>query len=303
MTRIDLGDSIDKIESEELEGKESEVDESEEDEETKEEEGTPANSDADTDPDDESEKAEEPKTEEVADTPEEGVEKKLQPIEDLEKTKEKLEAEVAELASDPAREDLLKDIQELRAARRVLKGSPFTAKKQEPVFVKKDEEDPLKDIAPEDVSTIEKVLKAKGYVQKSELEREQSVKTYKQQMDEVTNTWLQENSEFGEEKDPDGKNWQKIHDYISDNFDAPKNPKAAKDLLDIARDRLFGKKNATLPEKSPHSIAAKKEKIAVSSAKSSSGGTNVSGTPTKADYAKRAMYKGFTEEDFVEMGI
>jgi hypothetical protein len=300
MTRIDMGDSLEKEEP--TEGKEAEEETDEEDDESTEEEsdeaeeGTPAISDATDDPDDEPEK------EEVVDTPKEVVEKKLQPIEDLEKTKKDLEEEVANLANDPSRTHLLDDIKELRAVRRVLKGQPF--KKDSPVFVKKEEDaDLLKDVAPDDVSTIEKVLRAKGYVPRSELEKEQSIRTYKQQMDDSTSEWLKENPEFDVDHDTDNAKWQKLHDYISENFDAPKNPKASKDLLDIARDRLFGKKSPQLPEKSPHSIAAKKEKIAVSSAKPSSGGTNVSGSPSKLGSSARQHLIGFTDEDLEEMGL
>jgi hypothetical protein len=300
MTRIDMGDSLEKEEP--TEGKEAEEetdeedDESTEEESTEAEEGTPANSDANDDPDDEPEK------EEIVDTPKEVVEKKLQPIEDLEKTKKELEDEVAELASDPSRTNLLDDIKELRVARRILKGQPF--KKDSPVFVKKEnDEDLLKDVAPDDVSMIEKVLRAKGYVPRSELEREQSVRTYKQQMDDATNEWLKENPEFDVDHDTDNTKWQKLHDYISENFDAPKNPKASKDLLDMARDKMFGKKTPTLPEKSPYSIAAKKEKIAVSSAKPSSGGTNVSSSPSKLGSSARQNMIGFSEEELAEMGL
>jgi hypothetical protein len=302
MTKIVMGDSLEKEEP--TEGKEAELEETEledeksEDEEKSDEaeEGTPAISDATDDPD------EEPEKEEIVDTPKEVVEKKLQPIEDLEKTKKELEDEVANLANDPSRTNLLDDIKELRTVRRVLKGQPF--KKDSPVFVKKEEDvDLLKDVAPDDVSTIEKVLRAKGYVPRAELEREQSVRTYKQQMDDSTNEWLKENPEFDVDHDTDNTKWQKLHDYLADNFDAPKNPKASKDLLDIARDRLFGKKSPQLPEKSPHSIAAKKEKIAVSSAKPSSGGTNVSGSPSKLGSSARQHLIGFSEEELVEMGL
>jgi hypothetical protein len=294
-----MGDSLEKEELDPTEGKEAEEDDEESDEDEEEspeaEEGTPANSDANDDPDD---KVEEP----VADTPKEEGEKKLQPIEDLEKTRKELEDEVAQLASDPAREAVLEEIRELRTARRILKGQPL--KKDTPVFVKKEQDDDiLKDVAPEDVSTIEKVLRAKGYVPRVELEREQNARTYKQQMDDATNEWLKDNPEFDVDHDTDNTKWQKLHDYISDNFDAPKNPKASKDLLDLARDKIFGKKSPTLPEKSPHSIAAKKEKIAVSSAKPSSGGTNVSGSPSKLGSKMRQHMVGFSDEELDEMGL
>ena len=227
-----------------------------------------------------------------------------QPLESLQKTQAELEQEIAEAVhADPALEAKL-DVQLLRRVRRIIKAQPFQ-KKETPVFVAKTDEDLLKDVNPDDVTLIEKVIKAKGYVPKSEIERERAVQEYSGRIANAVESWIKENPEFNEENDADGSKWQKIKAYIETEFDSPKNPDKVKTFLNDAKSELFPKKS--LPEASPHSVAAQKEKIAVSSVKTSGSGASTkqssSGTPKKEalDPSLKSFLHGFDDEELKDL--
>lgn len=204
--------------------------------------------------------------------------------------------------------ELLKEVQELRAERRGLKGNPFEKKispNEEPLFTKP-QEDPLKDVNPDDRSIIEKVvearLKSEGYVRKDEL---QSM-TLKDKVQQQTDAWVRENTEFDKDNDPDDSKWNKINAYVSRMFAPPSKPDDVKEMLDIARERLFGKKTSSLPQKSINSIAAKKEKLAISAKPSSGGGTSAKDSSAgkfseKIDPNLLGHLKGFSEEELKEL--
>jgi len=226
--------------------------------------------------------------EEVAVTPEE--------VSDTVPAEESLES------LDATRSKLRKDIESLRSERREIRGSSFQqSKKDDPLFVKSPEDDPLKDVATDDVLLIEKVLKAKGYVRKDEL----SIKDYNVDVKRVTETWLEQNPEFKPENDPDDENWNKLNTYASKFYQKPSDPKDVLEILDASRERLFGKKAPTLPTRSLHSIAAQKEKIAVSAKPSSGGGA---GSGARSQSVKPSVNKyltthlhGFSDEELQEI--
>ena len=126
--------------------------------------------------------------------------------------------------------------------------------------------------------------------------------SYEEKLQSETDRWLEENPDFKKENDPDDTKWDRIHGYVSRMFVKPQSPKDIREVLDIARERLFGKK-ATLPEKSLHSIAAQKEKLAASS-KSASGSGAVSKAPVKTgkiDSSLKEYLQGFSDEELQEI--
>lgn len=217
----------------------------------------------------------------------------------VEEEKPRVISESAE-SLESKKAELLKEVQELRAERRGLKGNPFE-KKEEPLFVKP-QEDPLKDVNPDDRSIIEKVvearLRAEGFLKREEL---QSM-TLKDKVQQQTDAWVKDNTDFDKDNDPDDSKWNKINAYVSRMFAPPSKPEDVTEMLDIARERLFGKKTAPLPQKSINSIAAKKEKIAIGSKSSSGGDANRVSSPSgeKIDKALLQHLQGFTEEELKE---
>lgn len=129
---------------------------------------------------------------------------------------------------------LLKEIQELRGQRRDLK-------KEELVKVNQEISD-LKDVAPQDVELIEKVLRSKGYMRKDEVEG----MTYKAVQDEELNTFLAEFPEYKPENDPNDINWNSLQRALAI-YAKPSNPrgwkeilrKAHKDIAPVSSDRTL----------------------------------------------------------------
>jgi hypothetical protein len=199
---------------------------------------------------------------------------------------------------------LLEEIKELRGERRTLKGNPFDKKSDDSIFVKnpKAEEDPLTDVNSEDRALIERVvearLKSEGYVKKDELRS----MTMKEKIQAQTDAWLATNPEFDKDNDPEDEKWNKINAFVSRMFAPPSRDGDVKVMLDMAKERLFGKKTAILSEKSIKSIAAKKEKIATG-VKSASGSGAGSGKESfeKIDKDLLVHLKGFTEEELKEL--
>jgi hypothetical protein len=239
-------------------------------------------------------------------TPVEGEEEELvdAPVEDVpaavEQPKPKVISESVETL-EAKKQVLLNELLELRREKRAEKGVPFQShQKESKLFVPEKEENPLEDVSSEDVALIEKVLKAKGYVRQDDL----SKKDYSSGIKNFTESWLEKNPEFKPENDPNDENWNKLNAYATKFFNTPSNPKDVLEILDVAKERLFGKSTAQLPTKSLHSVAAKKEKIAIS-AKPSSGG----GSASKASSSERGSIdtsllqhlQGFTDEELKEI--
>lgn len=275
-----------------------------------EEEGTPADPEEKNDPGEESEEA--PEEEAAADDDAAGSEEAeeedtvegapvvetpkkpsakamLEPIESIEATKARL----------------LKEVEDLRIERRGYKEAPFQEQSKDPLFVKKDDEDLLKDVNAQDVDLIEKVLRAKGYVPKEEINKELSAKEYHTSVKSFTESWLESNPEFKPENDPEDEKWNQINAYATKYFSKPKDPKDVVEILDAARLRLFGKKSSTLPTKSLNLVAAKKEKIAASAKPSSGGsaGSKAAPTSTKKGINPDLMpyLQGFDDDELAEI--
>lgn len=180
------------------------------------------------------------------------------------------------------------EISQLRTDRRDLR----QGKKEEPVFVPTPESDALADVAEADITLVEKILKAKGYVRKDEL----SQMTYKERVNMATQEWLKEHSEYMPDNDPNDDKWNALNGVINAHLKAPANPGDFKKTLDLAHKILFPTSSA--PVKSKASTDALKEKM-VSSSKVSSGGAPRS-QPLKEKIDPRGLI-GFTDEEIKEI--
>uniref|UniRef100_A0A6H1ZI06 Uncharacterized protein n=1 Tax=viral metagenome TaxID=1070528 RepID=A0A6H1ZI06_9ZZZZ len=214
----------------------------------------------------------------------------------IDETEESLQARKA---------SILEEIKNLRGERRQLKGTPFDKKIQSPdeeaLFIQP-KEDPLDNVNPDDRAVIEKVIEARlksgGYVRKDELQ----TMSLREKVQQNTDAWLSKNEEFSKDNDPDDEKWNKINSYVSKMFAPPSNPDVVSEMLDIARERLFGKKTNPLPQKSIKSVAAKKEKIAAGAKSSSGGGVSQkqsSGGKISADQLE--YLHGFSDEEKNEL--
>ena len=113
---------------------------------------------------------------------------------------------------------LLKEIQQLRGQRRDLK--------KEELLQVNEKIDELKDVNPDDVSLIEKVLRSKGYVTKAEAEG----MSYKAIQDEELNKLLTEFPEYKPENDPHDINWSTIQRALAI-YAKPSDPRKWNEIL------------------------------------------------------------------------
>jgi len=101
------------------------------------------------------------------------------------------------------KEKLLSEIKDLRGQRRELKKEEL-GKVEEKI-------EELKDLHPEDVAIIEKILRAKGYITKEEAQR----MYYDQVKQEELNKFLEKYPEYKPENDPNDINWNALQREVS----------------------------------------------------------------------------------------
>jgi len=185
------------------------------------------------------------------------------------------------------REKLLREIQELRRERRELKQSTETSG-----AVTQQEVDELKDLHPEDVALIERILKAKGYVKKDELEQE----LYETIEQEEINKFLEKYPEFKPENDPDDKNWNALQEELRW-YRKPSNPRDIGKLLEKARASISvltgGRSNAS----------ATKKRLEIASKGSGGGVAQRSSSARSFTPEEREAYRrgGWSDEEIAEL--
>ena len=184
-------------------------------------------------------------------------------------------------------ERLRSQIVELRKERREIKSQPI---KEESLIV-----EDLKDVAEADIQVIEKVLKAKGYVKKDEIDS----MTYTERLETYKNDWLEKHPEYLPENDPDDKNWNALQKEINTFYKAPADPKKIMGVLERAHRELKG--TSLMPQRKSSQTLAAKEKLKVNSMAGKGGGTKQA--PKIKSNLDKSYLKGFTEEELEELGI
>lgn len=182
------------------------------------------------------------------------------------------------------REKLLEDISKLRRERREVR-------EEQKIIIDKSEE--LDDIAEADIHLIERVLKAKGYVKKDDL----NSMTYTEKVNTVQDSWLKSHPEYLPENDKDDTNWNALKSTIESYFKAPSNPKDIAKIMDLAHSMISPSK---LPVKSTAIADASKEKINSSSKGSTGGGQKYSSGSQKSNVDTSYLI-GFTEDEIKEI--
>jgi len=185
------------------------------------------------------------------------------------------------------REKLLREIQELRRERRELKQQPQV---EQPIT--QQEIDELKDLHPEDVALIERILRAKGYVRKDELEQE----LYKTIEQEEINKFLEKYPEFKPENDPDDRNWNALQEELKW-YRKPENPRDIGKLLEKARASI----SVLTGERS--SVSATKKRLEIASKGSGGGTTQRSSSARSFTPEEREAYRrgGWSDEEIAEL--
>lgn len=172
---------------------------------------------------------------------------------------------------------LRKEIAELRGQKREIK--------QEQIDSVQAQIDELKDMHPDDVATIDRVLRAKGYMTKPEADK----MFYEAVKNEELNKFLEKYPEYKPENDPDDVNWTTLQRELG-YYRTPENPREIAQLLERAH-------RGVVKVPSGPSIAPQKRQL--ETAQVGGGGVQRSSPQATLDPDKRAMLKqgGFTDEE------
>lgn len=181
-------------------------------------------------------------------------------------------------ALEQEKENILKDIVDLRGERRDLK-----EKKVEKI---EEEIDELKDLHPDDIAVIDRVLKAKGYVQKTEMRKE----IYEDVKQQEVNKFLKDFPEYKPENDASDSNWNALQKEMAF-YALPKNPRMIGSLLKKA--------HKALKPFSEGSTKTETQKKQLQTAGVGSGGKGSSSSLKSFDPDKVASLSrgGFTDEE------
>ena len=180
------------------------------------------------------------------------------------------------------KQKLLQEIVSLRGQRREIK--------EEQVLKVQEKIDDLKDLHPEDVQTLDRILKAKGYVTKGE-SNQMYYDAVKQQ--ELEN-FLAKFPEYKAENDPNDVNWNVLQRELK-YYRMPENPHEIIQVLERAH-------RAVSRVSGDRSTEVKKHQVEVASV---GGGGAQRSTPTRKslDPEKRAIYErgGWSEEEILKI--
>ena len=152
--------------------------------------------------------------------------------------------------------------------------------------------DELKDVAPEDVAVIEKVLRGKGYVPKQEVEK----MFYDTVKNEELNKFLDKYPEYKPENDKNDLNWSALQKELGF-YRMPDNPRLMGEILQRAHQAI-----AAIRVPSDRGIPERKRQVELAQM-GSGGAPRSSSHSVSLDSSKREMLLrgGFTEEDVQSM--
>ena len=169
-----------------------------------------------------------------------------------------------------ATEGLRKEISTLRRELAEAKGADrkVIQSKIDKVQEKVDE---LADVAPEDVSLIDRVLRAKGYMTKEE----SSKMHYDAVKNEEVTKFLDKFPEYKPENDPNDVNWAALQRQIQSWYRMPDDPRAVGELL------LKAHRDITKTSSDRGTVEAKKQQVKIASS-GSSGAQRSPSNNTKA---------------------
>lgn len=196
--------------------------------------------------------------------------------------KEEKQREINSL--EEAKRELILELDDLRGQKR-------EAKKAEIAEVQQEIQDKLEDINPDDVSLIDRVLKAKGYVARGDV----SKMFYDARKNEVFSKFLKEFPEYSEVNDPDRRKFGPLLRELQ-LYKEPSDPDVYGDLLRRAHSGLSGSRAA-----SGRSPAVQKRQAEIAGV--GSGGAQRSSSVQSFSVEKRMILQqgGWSDEDIANM--
>ena len=158
--------------------------------------------------------------------------------------------------------------------------------------------DDISDIDSEDVKWVERVIRAKGYVPKAELQ----VESFKQQAKEIQDNWFKSHPEYLPENDSNDVLYSALQEEYG-MYAPPKSVSKVKDILE----RVHKEVKTKFPDKFPRSKSSTSN-VATARAKIAGAGAGSSGTSSQKiksssglTLEQRQQLKGFTDEEMDEM--
>ena len=197
------------------------------------------------------------------------------------------EGQKAVEALELEKERIRREISDLRTQRREVRGQS-----KEQVVVEKTS-DELNDVSPQDVELIEKVLRAKGFVKKDELQSS----IYQDKVASYQDKWLETHPEYLPANDPEDKNWNLLRQTIDTYFRLPSNPREISKVLDMAHGMI--KPSVAIPVRNRADVNAAKEKL--QSASRSAAPSATKSAPSRTSELKSEYLIGFTDEEVKEI--
>lgn len=176
---------------------------------------------------------------------------------------------------------LLKEIQELRGQRRELKQDQLRQVDQKI--------DDLKDVHPQDVQLIEKVLRSKGYITKEEAKG----MSYQAVQNEELSQFLNEFPEYKPENDPGDINWSRLQRALAI-YAKPSDPRMWKEILHKAHKDIA-------PSVSDRTIEVKKRQIKTAGVGSSGVQKSSSRTTLTPEQRQSYIEGGWSKEEIEEI--
>ena len=193
-----------------------------------------------------------------------------------------LQNEIAGLRD--ARKELIDELKELRGERREWKQRELD--RVETKIEKKT--DDLKDLHPDDVTLIDRVLRAKGYVSQPEVNQ----MLFDARKEDVVSKFLREFPEYKPENDPDEKKWSLLKKEVS-LYRSPESVEQYEKLLRRAHREVSG------TSASGQIVAVKKHQVQIAGA--GSGQARRPSSPNKLSRLAETHMQGYSQEEIVEM--
>ena len=199
----------------------------------------------------------------------------------LSELKGQLRSEIEGMARD--RKDLILELNDLRDQRR-------TAREVE-LQKLKEEVDDLKDLNPQDVNVVDRIIKAKGYVSQSQLD---TMLFEARKQDEIAR-FLNLHPEYNEENDPDRKKFERLLQGVK-LYRTPEDPKEYGTFLMRAQRALAGAQGS-----SERDLAIKRRQVEIAGV--GAGGVQRSSSVKSFDQRTRQhlLDGGWSEEDITNM--
>lgn len=195
--------------------------------------------------------------------------------------------------------------EEKRTARELPDDDETVVVKNEPAAESPDTENLLEGVNEEDVNLIEKVVRAKGFMTRSEFEAEQqkrSSQTSKARRKEATQEFLKNYPQYSADKDPTGARWNKLmSEYKLFDKSVRQDPDRVSELLERAHRQIDSSPPSAL-EKAKK--LAQKKQNALGATRSDGGGGSESSTqeaPKAVPQGVRQFLKGFKPEELANI--